>query len=95
VQQEDSDHHRIMSANVAGVFFVVDSMAEDTLHAIDSWRKLLSRSVQCNQVPWILLSHKADLQQELATSFAKHLNKFAICYANVDAVAYVVLLPTG
>lgn len=56
--------HTLLCDELDGVFFVFNVHRVSSIAAVDKWRHVLGKHVSAKEIPFFLLSHKADLLQK-------------------------------
>jgi small GTP-binding protein len=59
-----SSLHTLLCDQLDGIFFVFNVHRVSSIAAIDKWRQALSKYISAKEIPFFLLSHKADLLQK-------------------------------
>lgn len=65
---ENPSLHAKICDGAAGVFFVFNVNRVSTIQQIDAWREVLEPFISCEDVPFVLLAHKADLAEKRVMS---------------------------
>lgn len=56
--------HSLICEDLDGIFFVFNVHRVSSIAAIDKWRHCLAKYTSAREIPFFLLSHKADLLQK-------------------------------
>lgn len=56
--------HSLLCDGLDGVFFVFNVHRVSSIAAVDKWRHCLAKHTSAREIPFFLLSHKADLLQK-------------------------------
>lgn len=56
--------HALLCEGLDGVFFVFNVHRVSSIAAVDKWRHIIGKYVSAKEIPFFLLSHKADLLQK-------------------------------
>lgn len=64
VDARNSALHALICEDLDGIFFVFNVHRVSSIAAIDKWRHCLAKYTSAKEIPFFLLSHKADLLQK-------------------------------
>jgi hypothetical protein len=64
VDSAASSLHSLICEGLDGIFFVFNVHRVSSIAAIDKWRHNIGKHISAKEIPFFLLSHKADLLQK-------------------------------